>query len=98
MVYEEPEVAQTETVDPVTGNRVVQNTPAVQPTPVVQAAPAVEPTVVQQRPTTRIVNNDDPIGNVYAATQLIQTIIWSIVVIVLLVVVLLALHVYAHLF
>jgi len=60
---------------------------------------AVEPTrVVQRRTPTTIVQNDDPIGNVYAASQLIQTIVWSVVVIVLLVVALLALHAYAHLF
>lgn len=60
---------------------------------------AVEPTtVVQRRPATRIVQTDDPIGNVWAASQLIQTIVWSVVVLVLLVVALLALHVYAHLF
>ncbi len=61
---------------------------------------AVQPaTVVERRPTqTRIVQNDDPVGNAYAASQMIQTIVWSVVVLVLLVVALLALHVYAHLF
>ena len=55
-------------------------------------------TVVERTPVRRTVVSDDPLGNVYAASQLIQTIVWSIVVLVLLVVALLALHVYAHLF
>jgi hypothetical protein len=62
-------------------------------------ATAVEPaptTVVEQRP--RTVVAEDPVGNAVAASQLIQTIVWSVVVLVLLVVALLALHVYAHLF
>lgn len=54
--------------------------------------------VVEQRPVTRTVISDDPVGNAYAASQLIQTIVWSVVVLVLLVVALVALHVYAHLF
>lgn len=88
MAYEERRVVTDEPVaaDTVAGERVVQE-PVVEPT-----------TVVERRPTTRIIQNDDPIGNVYAASQLIQTIVWSVVVIVLLVVALLALHVYAHLF
>ncbi len=53
-------------------------------------------TVVEQRP--RTVVTEDPVGNAYAASQLIQTIVWSVVVLVLLVVALWALHVYAHLF
>jgi hypothetical protein len=53
-------------------------------------------TVVEQRP--RTVISEDPVGNAYAASQLIQTIVWSVVVLVLLVVALWALHVYAHLF
>jgi hypothetical protein len=57
-----------------------------------------EPTVVERRPRTTYVATDDPVTNAFAASQLIQTIVWSIVVLVLLVVVLLALHVYAHLF
>lgn len=52
--------------------------------------------VVERRPTTVV--TDDPMGNAYAASQLIQTIIWSIVVLVLLIVALWALHVYAGLF
>jgi hypothetical protein len=56
-------------------------------------------TVVERRPTSRtIVQSDDPVGNAYAASQLIQTIVWSVVVLVLLVVALWALHVYAGLF
>ena len=45
-----------------------------------------------------VVANDDPVGNAFAASQLIQTIVWSVVVLVLLVVALWALHVYAGLF
>lgn len=56
-------------------------------------------TVVERRPTRRtVVANDDPVGNAFAASQLIQTIVWSVVVIVLLIVALWALHVYAGLF
>jgi|tagenome__1003787_1003787.scaffolds.fasta_scaffold20143430_4 hypothetical protein len=56
-------------------------------------------TVVEQRPVRRtVVANDDPVGNAFAASQLIQTIVWSVVVLVLLVVALWALHVYAGLF
>jgi hypothetical protein len=47
----------------------------------------------------RIVHTDDGGGNAAAgAASLIQTIVWSIVVLVLLAVGLYALHVYAHLF
>lgn len=55
-------------------------------------------TVVERRPVTRTVVSDDPVGNAVAASQLIQTIVWSVVVLVLLVVALWALHVYAGLF
>lgn len=54
-------------------------------------------TVVERSPR-RTVVQEDPVGNAYAASQLIGTIVWSVVVLVLLAVVLLALHVYAHLF
>ncbi len=88
MTYEERRVVAE---DPVVADGVVQRdayvVPVVQPTP-----------VVTQRPATRIIANDDPVGNAFAASQLIQTIVWSVVVLVLLVVALLALHVYAHLF
>jgi len=63
---------------------------------VVERVPA--DTVVEHRPVTRTVVTDDPVGNAYAASQMIQTIVWAIVVLVLLVVALWALHVYAHLF
>jgi len=63
---------------------------------VVERVPA--DTVVERRPTERVVVSDDPVGNAYAASQLIQTIVWSVVVLVLLVVALWALHVYVHLF
>jgi hypothetical protein len=57
-------------------------------------------TVIERRPTTTrtVVANDDPVGNAYAASQMIQTIVWSVVVLVLLAVLLWALHVYAGLF
>jgi hypothetical protein len=56
-------------------------------------------TVVERTPTRRtVVANDDPVGNAFAASTMIQTIVWSIVVLVLLVVALWALHVYAGLF
>jgi hypothetical protein len=47
----------------------------------------------------RIVHtDDDAVGTAVGAATLIQTIVWSIVVLVLLGVGLYALHVYAHLF
>lgn len=55
-------------------------------------------TVVEQRPATRTVVSDDPVGSAYAASQMISTIVWAIVVLVLLGVALWALHVYAGLF
>ncbi|MGH2442934.1 MAG: hypothetical protein ACRDFX_07210 [Chloroflexota bacterium] len=96
MAYEEERVVETNApADPTTPvERVVE------PAPVEERVvrTPVEPTVVEHRPTTRVIRNDDPVGNAYAASQLIQTIVWSVVIIVLLVVLLLALHVYAHLF
>jgi hypothetical protein len=86
MTYEDRRVvtepAETETVVPAT-ERVVR-----------------EPrTVVEERaPMRQTVVHDDPVGNAYAASQLIGTIVWAIVVLVLLVVALWALHVYAGLF
>ena len=77
--------------------------PVVTETPVEQA-PATERvvrepnTVVEHRPVQRTVVSDDPVGNAYAASQLITTIVWAVVVIVLLIVALWALHVYAGLF
>ncbi len=82
--------------------RVVTDAPE---TDVVETAPdtvvdTTPDTVVERRPaTTRtVVNNDDPVGNAYAASQMIQTIVWSVVVLVLLAVALWALHVYTNLF
>lgn len=63
------------------------------PTSTVRTQPE---TVVEQRP--RTVISEDPVGNAFAASQLIQTIVWLVVVLVLLVVGLWALHVYANLF
>jgi len=56
-------------------------------------------TVVEERvPRRQTVVQDDPVGNAYAASQLISTIVWAVVVLVLLIVALWALHVYAGLF
>lgn len=88
MTYEEQRVVTSDPVtEPVATERVVESAPV-----------AERATVVERRPTTRIIQSDDPIGNAYAASHMIQTIVWSVVVIVLLVVLLLALHTYAHLF
>lgn len=76
-----------------TDRRVVNSDPEVVETERVPAD-----TVVDRRPTQRVVMTDDPVGNAYAASQLIQTIVWAVVVLVLLVVALWALHVYVHLF
>jgi hypothetical protein len=90
MTYEERRVVTdspdtVETVDTAPDATVVDTTPN---------------TVVERRPavTRTVVNSDDPVGNAYAASQMIQTIVWSIVVLVLLAVALWALHVYAGLF
>jgi hypothetical protein len=90
MAYEERQVV---TDDPAV-------TPVAEPvTPVVQERVVREPAaVVEQVPSRRVVYNDDPVSNAFAASQLIQTIVWSVVVIVLLIVALWALHVYAGLF
>jgi hypothetical protein len=82
MAYEERRVV-TDPAEPVVEQRVVQPEPA---------------TYVEARPATRTVISDDPVGNAWAASQLIQTIVWSVVVLVLLIVALWALHVYAGLF
>jgi hypothetical protein len=42
--------------------------------------------VVDDTPGTTYVNRSDPVGNSFAASSLIQTIVWSVVVLVLLVV------------
>ena len=57
-------------------------------------------TVVERRPVGRTVvqQTDDPVGSAWAASQMIQTIVWSVVVLVLLIVALWALHVYLGLF
>ena len=83
MAYEEQRVV-TDT-EPATTERVVRE-------------PATERVVEQRAPATRTVISEDPVGNAYAASQLISTIVWAVVVLVLLVVALWALHVYAHLF
>ena len=83
MSYEERRVV-SDPVDPVPAE-----------TEVVRSEPT---TVVERHPATRTVVTDDPVGNAYAASQLIQTIVWSVVVLVLLIVGLWALHVYAGLF
>jgi t-SNARE complex subunit (syntaxin) len=81
--------------------RVVTDSPnEVTTTPVQREVVETTPeTVVEQRPATRtVVSNGDPVGSAWAASQMIQTIVWSIVVLVLLVVVLWVLHVYLGLF
>jgi hypothetical protein len=83
--------------------RVVTTEPAstVQPAGTVPTQQVVETapnTVVERRPVTQTVVTDDPVGNAVAASSMINTIVWAIVVLVLLVVALWALHVYAGLF
>jgi len=93
MAYEEQRVVTDDGVAP--GDEVVMTDPAPATTERVVRQPQ---TVVEQVPSRRtIVQNDDPVGNAYAASQLIQTVVWSVVVLVLLVVALWALHVYAGL-
>jgi len=88
MVHQERQVVSSEPVE------TVDTVPA--ETEVVRTAPR---TVVERRPVPRtVVADEDPLGNVYAASHLIQTIVWAVVVLVLLVVVLITLHVYAGLF
>jgi hypothetical protein len=84
MVYDDRPVVTDETV--------------VDPAPVAEER-VVRPanTVVERVPAQRTVVSSDPVGNAYAASQLIQTIVWAVVVIVLLIVALWALHVYAGL-
>jgi len=53
---------------------------------------------VVERPVQPTVVRDDAVGRAHAVSTLIQTIVWSVVVLVLLAVALVALHVYAHLF
>ena len=87
MPYEERRVVSTDSVE--TEDAIPADTEVVETQP---------DTVVERRPVHRTVVTDDPVGNAYAASQLIQTIVWSVVVIVLLIVALWALHVYAGLF
>lgn len=60
-------------------------------------SPEPRETVVE-RPAQRTVTRDDPVGSAVGASTLIQTLVWSIVVLVLLAVGLWALHIYLHLF
>jgi len=81
--------------------RVVSDSPSeVTTTPVQREVVETPPqTVVEQRPVTRtVVSDGDPVASAWAASHLIQTIVWSVVVLVLLVVLLWALHVYLGLF
>jgi hypothetical protein len=80
---EEQRVVTTEPADTVPAQQVVE-TPA--------------NTVVERRPVTQTVVTDDPVSNAVAASSMIQTIVWAIVVLVLLVVALWALHVYTGMF
>lgn len=81
-----------ETADVVETPEMVQTEPEV----VVERRPAR--TVVEEPASRTYVHSDDPVGNALAASSLIQTIVWAVVVLVLLIVALLALHVYAGLF
>jgi hypothetical protein len=87
---------------PIEEERVVTTEPAdtVETAPVQREVVETTPsTVVERRaPASTIVTSDDPVANAWAASQLIQTIVWAVVVLVLLVVALWALHVYAGLF
>jgi hypothetical protein len=80
--------------------RVVSDTPeTVETVPATSNVVETTPETVVERPVQRtVVPSEDPVGNALAASQLIQTIVWSIVVLVLLVVALWALHVYLGLF
>lgn len=83
--------------------QVVTNTPdtvVTDGTPVQREVVQTQPdTVVERTPVQRtVVTNNDPVGNAMAASQMIQTIVWSVVVLVLLVVALWLLHVYLGLF
>jgi len=86
MTYREDRVVTDDPDVPVTERHVVET----------DTMPA--DTVVERRPVNRTVISDDPVGNAMAASTLIQTIVWSVVVLVLLAVALLALHAYAGLF
>ena len=76
---------------------VVRETP-VETVPTTERVVREPTTVVEERVPVRRTVADDPVGNAYAASQLITTIVWAVVVIVLLIVALWALHVYAGLF
>jgi hypothetical protein len=94
MAYKEERVVTNDPVEKV--DTAPTRTTVVQPSETEVVQPAR--TVVERRPVTRTVVTDDPVANAWAASQLIQTIVWSVVVLVLLIVALWALHVYAHLF
>jgi hypothetical protein len=78
--------------------RYVVNSEPVAGTPAVTEVVAPSDTVVQPQAVRRTVIADDPVGTAYAASHLIETIVFAVVVLVLLVVALVALHVYAGLF
>lgn len=70
----------------------VTNEPA--PETVITEEPAVAQRthrVLTEEPTTTYVQRSNPIGNAFAASSLIQTIVWAVVVLVLLVVAILVL-------
>jgi len=95
---EERRVVTTETAPTATE---VDTTPVateVNTAPTQQVVEEVPQTVVERRPVTNTVIADDPLANATAASTMINTIVWAIVVLVLLVVALWALHVYAGLF
>ncbi|HZU11826.1 MAG TPA: hypothetical protein VFB58_03225 [Chloroflexota bacterium] len=79
--------------------RTTPDTEVVQETPATEVVDTTPNTVVERRPVSRtVVQHSDPVGNAFAASQLIQTIVWSVVVLVLLVVALWLLHVYTGIF
>jgi len=92
MGMNESETTTTTTTNSVPDQTVVQQTP---PETVVQQTPPT--TVVEQTPVAHrtYVQNDDPVGNAFAASQMIQTIVWAVVVLVLLAIAIWALHTYA---
>jgi hypothetical protein len=93
MSYETQRVVTDDAVAP--ADEVVLTDPAPATTERVVRQPQ---TVVEDVPARRtVVRTDDPVGSALAASQLIQTVVWSVVVLVLLVVALWALHVYAGL-
>ncbi|GEM_PF-2302275 len=83
MVEERREVVSEEYVDPAPVRETVVETPTRR---VVQ-----EPVTQVREPSTTYVRSSDPVGNSIAAGNLIQTVVWAVVLLVLLVVLILVL-------